>query len=190
MKVTCPTCKRRVRIRRKGTTHCKCGTSLSFTTFFRKKITYVVYLLDANIFIYATTKADKRRKFCSQLLSFDSKKIKIGTTDVVLDEIKENASITLPQSFKIYTIGKLSPELTDLKTNYLKQPSAADLSLLQAAIEHPEIKGIITYDRDFGRIAARGLIQQKSSSHFWLGNAREFLQKYEIRSKLKKPLVT
>jgi len=30
------------------------------------------------------------------------------------------------------------------------------------------------------------VIQKKSSSSFWLGNASEFLKKYEIKSKVRK----
>jgi len=151
--------------------------------FFRDKIRYVVYLIDANILIYAENRRDKRSVSCQKVLKFSSPKIKIGTTDVILDEVKKNIKIS--EKIKIYTTGKISDELKDLKTNYLKQPSKADLSLVQTAIEHAEIKGIITFDRDFSRIATRGVIQKKSSSSFWLGNASQFLKKYEIKSKVR-----
>lgn len=186
MKVTCPQCKRRIRIRRGEEVTCKCNKKLNYMHFFRNKINYVIYLIDANILIYAENENDKRSKSCRQILGFKSSKIKIGTTDIIIDEVKENEKIKLPKKIKIYKTGKISEELTDLKTNYLKQPSQADLSLIQAAIEHAEIKGIITYDRDFGRIATRGVIQKRSSTKFWLGNAAEFLKKYEIRSKVRR----
>ena len=105
---------------------------------------------------------------------------------LILDEVKKNRNIKISEKIKIYTTGKISDELKDLKTNYLKQPSKADLSLVQAAIEHAEIKGIITFDRDFSRIATRGVIEKKSSSSFWLGNANDFLKRYEIKSKVRK----
>jgi hypothetical protein len=54
-------------------------------------------------------------------------------------------------------------------------------------MEHAEIKGIITYDRDFSRIATQGLVQRRSSTKFWLGTASEFLKKYEIQSRVKHP---
>jgi hypothetical protein len=60
------------------------------------------------------------------------------------------------------------------------------LSLVQAAIEHAEIKGIITFNRDFSRIAIRDVIQKKSSSSFWLGNSSVLFKKYEIKSKVRK----
>ncbi len=185
MKITCPSCKRRVRLKRGSKTRCKCGQIHSYNTFFREKVNYVVYLVDANIFIYAKNKKSKRRRNCEKVLSFESPAIRIGTSDVIMDEIKTNEEMILPEHFHIYSTGKLSPELKDLKTNYLKQPSRADLSLVQAAIEHPEIKGIITYDRDFSRIATQGVIQKKSSTKFWLGTAADFLQKYEIKSHTK-----
>jgi predicted nucleic acid-binding protein len=186
MKVTCPNCKRRIRIRRADEFTCVCKNKLHYSKFFRKKIPYIVYLIDANILIYAHTNHDKRSKICKKVLIFNSSSIKIGTTTVILDEINKNKSIVIPEKMKIYTTGKLTNELADLKTNYLKQPSPADLSLVQAAIEHAEVRGIITYDKDFSRIATKGVIQKKSSSHFWLGNASEFLNKYEIKSRVKK----
>ena len=186
MKVTCPQCKRRIRISRGEDVICKCNKKLNYMQFFRGKIKYVVYLIDANILIYAENKSDKRNSSCNKVLKFNSNKIKIGTTDIIIDEIKENEKIIIPDNIKIYRTGKISDEISDLKTNYLKQPSMADLSLVQAAIEHAEIKGIITYDKDFSRIATRGVIQKKSSSSFWLGNANQFLRKYEIKSKVRK----
>lgn len=153
--------------------------------FFRDKISYVVYLIDANILIYAENKTDKRSNTCDRILKFNSPKIKIGTTDVIIDEVKKNKRITMPKKLTIYKPGKISEELSDLKTNYLKQPSIADLSLVQAAIDNPEIRGLITYDKDFGRIATKGIIQNKSSTSFWLGNAKEFLTKYEVKTNVK-----
>jgi len=186
MKVTCPFCKRRIRIKRGEEITCRCNNKLHYTKFFKNKIKYIVYLIDANILIYSDNKKDKRFNDCKKILDFNSSKIKIGTTDVILDEVKENKNIKINDNVKIYKTGKIYDQIKDLKTNYLKQPSTADLSLVQAAIEHAEIKGIITYDKDFSRIATRGVIQKKSSSNFWLGNAGQFLMKYEIKSKVKK----
>ena len=185
MKITCPYCKRRIRIRRGEEILCKCNKKLHYMQFFREKIRYVVYLIDANILIYAENKRDKRSKNCQKILKVNSSKIKMGTTDIILDEVKKNKNIEISEKIKIYTTGKISDDLKDLRTNYLKQPSKADLSLVQTAIEHAEIKGIITFDRDFSRIATRGVIQKRSSSDFWLGNANDFLKKYEIKSKVK-----
>ena len=186
MKITCPYCKRRIRIRRGEDILCKCNKKLNYMQFFRNKIRYVVYLIDANILIYAENRRDKRSASCQKVLKFNSQKIKIGTTDIILDEVSNNRNIKISDRIEIYTTGKISDDLKDLKTNYLKQPSKADLSLVQTAIEHAEIKGIITFDRDFSRIATRGVIQKKSSSSFWLGNASEFLKKYEIKSKVRR----
>ncbi len=185
MKVTCPRCKRRISIKRAKSTKCKCGHKLEYMKFFKKKIDFVIYLIDANILIYADKKSDKRNTACKKILNFDSNKIKIGTTSTIVHEVDQNERIKLPEHIKIYKTGKLSDELTALKTNYLKQPSAADLSLIQAAIEHAEIKGIITYDKDFDRIATQGIVQKRSTSKFWLGTASQFLSKYEIKSKVK-----
>ena len=184
MKVTCQQCKRRLTIKRGKNIICKCGNKLNYMQFFRKKIPYIVYLIDANILIYAYGK-DKRAKSCKKVVEFDSSSIKIGTTNIILNEVKKNKNIEVHKTTKIYKINKISDDLKYLKTNYLKQPSKADLSLVQAALNHAEIHGIITYDRDFGRIATQGLIQHKSSTKFWLGNAKQFLEKYEIKSRIR-----
>ena len=186
MKITCPYCKRRIQIKRGEEILCKCNNKLYYSKFFKDKIKYIVYLIDANILIYADNKDDKRGYECKKILNFNSSKIKIGTTDIILDEVKENKNIRIDDNIIVYNTGKIYDTIKDLKTNYLKQPSKADLSLVQAAIEHAEIKGIITYDKDFSRIATRGVIQKKSSSSFWLGNANQFLRKYEIKSKVRK----
>ncbi|UCD14534.1 MAG: hypothetical protein JSW60_03700 [Thermoplasmatales archaeon] len=185
MKVTCPQCKRRVSISRGEEYVCKCNEKLNYMHFFRKKIDYVVYLVDANIFIYSENRKDKRNVSCKKVIKFNSPRIRIGTTDVILNEIKENKNIEISKKIEIYKTGKISDELLDLKTNYLKQPSKADLSLVQTAIEHAEVKGIITYDRDYGRIATKGIIQKKSSADFWLGSAVEFLKKYTMKSRVR-----
>ena len=68
--------------------------------FFRNKISYVIYLIDANILIYAENKKDRRSMSCNRILEFKSPKIKIGTTNVILDEVKENKNIDIPETFK------------------------------------------------------------------------------------------
>ena len=99
----------------------------------------------------------------------------IATTERVFDEVQKDIYVNL----RTYKVKEIYEELKSLKTNTLKQPSEKDLSLIQAAIEHPEIGGIITYDQDFKGIATSGLIKSKSSKYaatFFVGDAREFLK--------------
>ena len=188
MKVTCPKCKRRVRIRRGENRPCTCGHNLNYRHFFHKVVDYDVYLVDANIFIYAINKDPARGGSCRKVLGFSSERIKIGTTDKVMDEVNEPVSQLDIVDIKVYKTGKINEKLKDLKTNQLKQPSETDLSLIQAAIEHPEVKGLITYDKDFANIATSGMVENRSVRKFWLGNARDFLGKYEIKTKVGKKL--
>ena len=185
MKITCPICKRRIRIRRGETIKCRCNNAINYRHFFNKKISYDVYLVDANIFIYMINKNMNHGGSCKKVLSFSSDNILIGTTEKVLGEVGESISDIDITNIKVYKTGKINEKLMDLKTNMLKQPSEVDFSLIQAAIEHPEIKGLITYDKDFGNIAASGLIEHRSARKFWLGNAKEFLGKYEIKNKIR-----
>lgn len=185
LKVTCPHCKRHIRIRRGETITCNCGYSLSYRRFFNEKINHVVYLIDTNILIYASHKNNPRVRYCRQVVSFDSPDIKMGITERIRRELGDLAD-NLPKNIIVYKTGPILDDLLDLKTNYLKQPSETDLSLIQAARQHPEVRGIITYDKDFGRIAASGIIERNSSVKFWLGDAKKFLEKYEIKRKVGK----
>ncbi len=151
---------------------CKCGYIFNYSKYFGKP---GIYLVDANIIIYALEKEDYRNKSCRKILNRED----IATTRRVLEEVHRD----FKNNLKIYTVRRISKELRELRTNTLKQPSEADLSLIQAAIDHPEVAGIITYDKDFKNIATAGLIQTKSSQFspkFWVGNAREFLEKHKI----------
>lgn len=170
MRITCPKCKSRIRLKKSRNIKCsKCGYSFSYSTHFgREKI----YLVDANIIIYAINNDIHHGQNCRKVLSM----LNIATTERVLNEVQCN----FEKNLKIYIVKEICKELMELKTNTLKQPSEKDLSLIQAAIDHPEIGGIITYDKDFKAIATSGFIQgisSKSSSMFFVGNAEEYLKK-------------
>ena len=153
---------------------CKCGFEFIYSKYFGKE---KIYLVDANIIIYALKNDAKRGKYCKKVLARED----IATTKRVLEEIQCDVELSL----KIYEVKKISDELRELKANNLKQPSEVDLSLIQAAIDHPEIGGIITYDKDFKNIATAGIIQLISSKYmpkFWVGNAEEFLDKCVINT--------
>ena len=169
MKITCPTCKRHFRLRKSRNMQCMCGHGFSFSEVLPKQR---VFLLDANIFVYALNNDPMHGRDCTEVLLLGS----VATTEQVLAEVHQDAKPTIP----IYKIKVIAPEIQELQTNSMKQPSAADLSLLQAALDHPEVSGIITYDADFKAIATAGFIQSKSlksSSEFWVGTAKEFLKK-------------
>jgi predicted nucleic acid-binding protein len=176
MKITCPGCKRRIRLKKSRNIKCKCGHEFSYSTYFGKDR---VFLIDANIIIYSLNNDPQRGKSCKKVLSLSN----IATTERVLNEVQNYKN----KKLKIYNVKEISEELKELKTNKLKQPSQKDLSLIQAAIDHPEIGGIITYDRDFKAIATSGLIKSKSSKYaakFFVGNAKDFLKKYGRKNDL------
>lgn len=180
MKVTCPQCKRRVFIRRGKNTKCTCRHVLNYRYFLHEKIAYDVFLVDANVLIYAFAKAGLRKQYCHSVITMKSPTVLIATTKQILDEVGSVVQQQLPETIHIYTIGHIRKELQELKTNVFKQPSRSDLSLVQAAFNHPEVRGIITYDKDFSRIATAGLIERRSSAKFWLGDAKQFVEKQRI----------
>jgi len=181
MKVTCPHCKRRMRIVRNRKNVCGCGKLLNYRHYLHEKIAYDVYLIDANILIYAFDARSIRRKYCQAILVMQSSSVSIGTTRQIIEEVGSVIEKQLPETFQVYNVTTIPGDLKEIKTNFLKQPSIADLSLVQAAYEHPEVRGIITYDNDFARIATAGLVERKASMKFWLGNAKDFVEKHRIR---------
>jgi predicted nucleic acid-binding protein len=181
MKVTCPHCKRRIRIVRNRKNTCVCGKLLNYRHFLHEKIAYDVYLVDANILIYAFDSRSSRRKYCQVILALQDSSMCIATTQKILEEVGSSIEQQLSEDLLIYHIGVIPNDLKEIKTNVLKQPSTADFSLVQAAYEHPEVRGIITYDNDFARIATAGLVERKASVKFWLGNAKEFVEKHRIK---------
>jgi predicted nucleic acid-binding protein len=183
MKVTCPHCKRRIHIYQSKKNACACGKLLNYRHYLHEKIAYDAYLVDANILIYAFENRSARRKYCQAILTLNTQSISIATTRQIIEEVGSVIEQKLPQMLLIYTVGLIPNDLTEIKTNFFKQPSIADLSLVQAAYEHPEVRGIITYDKDFARIATAGLVERKSSVKFWLGNAKEFVEKHRIQMK-------
>jgi predicted nucleic acid-binding protein len=185
MKVTCPHCKRRMRIYRSRKNVCACGKLLNYRHFLHEKIAYDVYLVDANILIYAFDSKSARRKYCQAILTMQASSMSIATTRQIIEEVGSAIEQQLPEMFLTYNVNTILGDLIELKTNFLKQPSIADLSLVQAAYEHPEVRGIITYDNDFTRIATAGLVERKSSEKFWLGDAKQFVEKHRITIKDK-----
>jgi len=169
MKVTCPNCHRRIRVK-KNIRHnkCKCGYVFSHTRLFGKK--QEVYLIDANVFIYAINKDNKYGRDCEKILTGGL--YQIGTTVDVLKEIKQKHEY---YDIKIYKIKKISPEVNELRYNTIKELSKADKSLIQCAIDYPEISGIITNDLDIKSVVPERLI--RSETKFFIGRPSDFLKK-------------
>ena len=167
MKINCPECKRRVRIRRNNRFNtCKCGYQFPYRTSFsniKEK-----YLLDANVFIYAINNDQYRGKHCHEVLTGAHP---VATTGQVMDEVKQYHNY----SVKVYNVKKISPEVDALRYNSVKELSLADKSLIQCAIDHPEVVGIITNDKDIISVVPNHLI--KSEKTFFIGRANEFLKK-------------
>jgi predicted nucleic acid-binding protein len=174
MKVTCPRCSRRVRLIKSRQMLCPCGYEFEYRTYYRGEIP--VYLVDANILIYAIRNDAHHGKACLTLV-MSSGPFQLGTTEPVLSEIKQE----LPWALKIYTVKVVEQELRELFTEKtVKQASLADLSLIQAAREHPEVRGIVTYDVDFKNIATAGLVRTKEG-RFFVGTADEVLRKHGLK---------
>jgi len=184
MKVTCPNCKRRIKLKKSREITCpKCKHIFDYVQYFGRE---GFYLLDANIFIYAKNNHPQHGNFCSSVLSMKN----IATTEDVINELPVKTIESLNRNFKVYKVKKISDEVKEIKSSTEKQPSQYDLSLLQASIEHPEILGIITYDYDFRNIASGGLVDKKSGykTKFVVCNAEELIKKstpktnYRIRN--------
>jgi hypothetical protein len=95
----------------------------------------------------------------------------IGTTNWVIKEVREYN----PYRVRLYKVEKFSPEVMEIKFAGLKQPSFADKSLIQCAIDNPEICGIITNDQDIKNAVPSHMI--RCEKPFFVGRANEFLKK-------------
>jgi hypothetical protein len=170
MKVTCPKCKRRIRIK-SNFLQCpnqNCGYDERFANY--KKLGKI-YLVDANIIINALNKNPQSGTECQEILLRSD----IATTEQVISEIRNHDK----DPCHVFKVQKISANVKELKANMMKQPSEVDLSLIQAAIDNPGIIGIISYDADFFNVAAKGIVMSKSSkpSGFWVGTAKDFLKR-------------
>lgn len=176
MKATCPQCRRRVRLRKSRNIVCKCGFTFRYSEYFGKE---KIFLVDANVIIFAVNNDKSHGRDCKKVLRRND----IAITDKVLDEVHNEINY----HFYTYEVKDMSEEVKQLSTNFLKQPSKKDLSLIQAAVDHPEIGGIITYDNDFKNLATSGFIGSrtpKEDTIFFVGNAKDFLAKYGRRNDL------
>lgn len=77
---------------------------------------------------------------------------------------------------KVYDVENISPEVAELRYgDESYELSIADRSLIQCAIDNPEIGGIITYDTDIKNVVPSRLI--RSEKPFFIGTADAFLKK-------------
>ena len=174
MRITCPRCSRRIRLIKSRQMLCQCGYEFEYSTYYKGETP--VYLVDANILIYALQNDVNHGKACQTLVMTPGPFV-LGTTEAVLSEIKQE----LPCALKVYKVKVVEQELQELFTEKtVKQASLADLSLIQAAREHPEARGIVTYDADFKNLATAGLVRTKEG-RFFVGTADEVLRKHGLK---------
>jgi len=167
LKANCPECHRRVRVRRNNRFNtCKCGYQFPYKQTFGK--IKVKYLLDANVFIYAINKDQYRGKHCNEVLTGA---YPVATTEQVMEEVKQYHHYSVP----VLKVKQISPEVDALRYNSVKELSLADKSLIQCAIDHPEVVGIITNDKDIISVVPNHLI--KSETTFFIGRPNEYLKR-------------
>ena len=166
MKVNCPECKRRVRIRKNvRLNRCKCGYLFQHDHWFEREND--VYLVDANVFIYALNNDEYRGKHCNAVLTGP---YQIATTKRVIREVKQYNHYRV----RYYEVKEICEDVDELCYNSLKELSDADKSLIQCAINNPEISGIITNDIDVKSVCPERLIM--SQRKFFIGRPNEFLK--------------
>jgi predicted nucleic acid-binding protein len=168
MQKTCPKCKRRIRIRKnKREVKCICGHEFSHNKCFGPG--NEMYLIDANIFLYALNGDKYCGRYCNETIMHGGPSV--ATTKQVMQEIRQQNKFPV----KVFDVKKISPEVDELHYDTAEDLSLADKSLIQCAIDHPEIIGIISYDADIKNVVPTQLI--KSEKKFFVGNAQEFLKK-------------
>jgi len=161
-------CKRRIKLRRKNReAKCVCGYEFSYNKCFGKGED--IYLVDTNIFLYALNKEPYYGRYCIETLRQAGEEI--ATTKQVTQEILQPNEY----SVRIFDVKNISPKVNELHYDTAEDLSIADKSLIQCAIDNPEVIGIISYDTDIKNVVPTQLI--KSERKFFVGNAEEFLKK-------------
>ncbi len=139
-----------------------------------------LYLLDANIFIFALNGDRKWGKISGWVINRAD--IRVATTKKILDEVHNMSQKMLDAIDIVFEVDEIMPELMETKPQYgKKEPSISDLSLIQAAMNNEEVDGIITLDTDFKNIAAAGVVRLET------GRRIEVLTPEELKSKIVKP---
>ena len=122
--------------------------------------------------IYAANNDRFLGEHCKQV--FNAGSGALATTEAVMSELSPRQK-GQAYCIQVHSVKSISPEVAELRYNADKELSLADKSLIQCAIDHPEIAGIITYDKDISGVVPARLI--KSEKKFFVGNAEQFLKK-------------
>jgi hypothetical protein len=142
-----------------------------------RPVTPPLYLIDANIIINAFMGEGNLREACLWMIT--SGTVRIATIDRVLNEAYNIGDNTIPESIEILPVGQMDPRLVELRPpRGCKEPSNVDLSLMQAVLDHREVKGIVTFDGDFRMIAAAGFLSN------WTNRKVEVLNAIELRERI------
>lgn len=137
-----------------------------------------LFALDANIFLNAYNCHPEMGDACRWVL--ESSRVRICTTRQVLSEAYDTKGNRLPAQLELVEVGAIEGRIMDLRPAVsVKEPSEADRSLMQAVLNNPEIRGIVTFDPDFVNIAAAGLLTT------WTGHKVEVLNAFELRSRFQ-----
>ena len=141
MRKTCPKCSRRIRVRKERAPKCACGYEFTYSKCFGAP--NEVYLIDTNIFLYALNHEGYFGEYCNEVLNNGSS---VATTRQVIEEIRQ------PNNYRVrlYDVKEISKEVKELHYDTAEDLSFADRSLIQCAIDHPEVIGIISYDYEIG----------------------------------------
>lgn len=132
------------------------------------------YLADANLFI----NAHKGWGSAKDIIAGCGVHFELVTTKRVYDELKHRYD--LPDELHILTVPSIDADLkqaaqanADALTG--KKAGRCDLSLLQAARDHPELAGVITEDMDLHNLHPASLVGDRTHGIFRCLRSRDFV---------------
>lgn len=135
-----------------------------------------LYVLDANILLNAFNGHPDMGEACWWVLT--TSRVRICTTPQALAEAYDRKGHELPAQLLVEDVGLIEDRIMSLRpAEFSKEPSEADRSLMQAVLNNPEIRGIITFDKDLKNIAAPGLLST------WTGRKIEVMNAFELRAR-------
>lgn len=137
-----------------------------------------VWLADANLFINA-----ERWKWqeCNQILDAAESRLRLATTQQVHKELVHHYRV--PSDLLILEVEAIDAELEELAEANAsaigKKAGANDLSLVQALLDHEEVRGIITEDPDILNIHPPSLVTKLRGRTVECLSAREFVERHK-----------
>jgi hypothetical protein len=140
--------------------------------------TLPLYVADANLFINA---GRNNWAQCHRILDSAGIRFRLAVTRQVFDELRH--SYRMPNDLEVLEVPTISQELRELAVANAhalgKKAGTADLSLIQALLENPKIRGIITEDPDVHNMHPESIVRKMTGREVECVTSGDFCQRHK-----------